>query len=408
METMSVEITTGPPEVRVPASAEVTDTVGTAEAVLSRRTGAPVRLADAEDLGGSERSVVMRVRVAETPFELPRTLVLKHYGECADTEVSDPFAHEAASCQLATALPPEIRVGPELIAHDPGRRLLVLEDLGRGSTLADVLLADDARAAERALLSWARALGRLHTTMAGREADFDALMRRLGTNSWRDPVANDIVRATSDLPDLLEGSLGLATPPDVRERLADAAGLLGGSKYRSFSPSDICPDNSLVTGNGVRFLDFEWGCVRDIVLDAAYLQFPFPSSWCAYALPENLATQMLSTWRSEVVEVWPELDDDEVLMPRLHDAQLLWVWVSTWWFLPREGQQDTPIDLHMPSPRRSTALVDRWRRLHADSAAAGRTDIEEYAGHMVEALVERFGSGALHLQPYPAFREPEK
>ncbi|MEV0696680.1 hypothetical protein AB0I53_01975 [Saccharopolyspora sp. NPDC050389] len=402
---MSVEITTGPPEVRVPVSAEATDTVGTAEAVLSKRTGAAVRLADAEDLGGSDRSVVMRVRIAESPFELPRTVVVKHYGECPEEARSDPFAHEAASCQLTTALPPEARIGPELIAHDAAERLLVLEDLGRGSTLADVLFADDPRVAERALLAWARALGRLHSTTAGCEADFDALMRRLGAKSWTDPVADDITRSVGELPELLSQTLGVDTPPRMVERLTGAAELLESSRYRSFSPSDICPDNSLVTGSsGVRFMDFEWGCVRDVAMDAAYLQYPFPSSWCSYALPENLAESMLSTWRSEIVEVWPELDDDEVLMPRLFNAQLLWVWVSTWWFLPRTGETDRPIDLHMPSPRRSTALVDRWRHLRSDADQADMADVAEFADRMVDALVDRFGAGALHLQPYPAFR----
>ncbi len=404
METMSVEITTGPPEVRVPASTEVTDTVRTAETVLSKRAGAPVRLADAEDLGGSERSVVMRVRVAETPFELPRTLVLKHYGEHPEWERSDPFAHEAASCQLATALPPEIRVGPELIAHDPQERLLVLEDLGKGSTLADVLFADDPRAAERALLGWARSLGRMHTSQAGREADFEALMRRLGASSSQDPVTDDIRRALDELPTLFDQLLSVPISDGVRQRMDSAAELLGSTRYRSFSPSDICPDNSLVTGSSVRFLDFEWGCVRDIVLDAAYLQFPFPSSWCSYAMPENLSESLLATWRSEVVEVWPDLDDDAVLRPRLFDAHLLWVWVSTWWFLPRTGELDSPIDVHMPSPRRSTALVDRWRRVREDADAAGAPEIAEHADLIVDALVERFGSGALELLPYPAFR----
>lgn len=403
-----MEITSGPPEVRLPASTAVTDTVGTAETVLSKRMGAPVRLADAEDLGGSERSAVLRVRVAETPYELPRTLVLKHYGECPDSARSDPFAHEAASCQLATALPPELRVGPELIAHDAEKRLLVLEDLGRGSTLADVLFGEDPRAAERALLAWARALGRLHTTLAGREADFDALMRRVGAKSWTDPVADDIVRSLAELPGLIEQSLGVRTSPEVSARLSAAAELLESGRYRSFSPSDICPDNSLVTGTGVRFLDFEWGCVRDVALDAAYLQYPFPSSWCSYALPENLAEQMLSTWRSEISEVWPELDDDEVLLPRLFNAQVLWVWVSTWWFLPRTGESDRPIDLHMPSPRRSTALVDRWRRLRDDAESSGDADLAGYAGELVEALVQRFGAGALQLANYPAFRSDEK
>lgn len=388
----------------MPGNAEVTDTVGTAEAVLTSRTGAPVRLADPEDLGGSDRSVVMRVRVAESPFELPRTLVLKHYGSAPDSRSSDPFAHEAASCQLATALPAEIRVGPELVAQDSEQRLLVLEDLGRGSTLADVLFGDDPRAAERALLGWARALGRMHTTMAGREADFDALMRRLGTDSWTDPVADDVERALAELPRLMEQTLGVTTSDVVTQRLTQAAHLLGPSRYRSFSPSDICPDNSLVTGNGVRFLDFEWACVRDIALDAAYLQFPFPSSWCSYAMPENLAESMLATWRSEIVEVWPDLDDDSVLRPRLVDAQLLWVWVSTWWFLPRDGEMDAPIDAHMPSPRRSSALADRWQRLRADAERGGLAEVAEYAESVVDALVDRFGSGALELRPYPAFR----
>src|SRR5699024_9091388 len=101
------------------------------------------------------------------------------------------------SCQLTTALPPEARVGPELIAHDAHERLLVLEDLGRGSTLADVLFADDPRVAERALLAWARALGKLHSTTAGCEADFDALMRRLGAGGGVDPISDDIMRAHS-------------------------------------------------------------------------------------------------------------------------------------------------------------------------------------------------------------------
>lgn len=401
---MSVEITAGPPEVRVLASSEVTDTVDKAEAILSRRVGAPVRLSDAEDLGGSNRSVVLRVRVAETPFELPKTLVLKHYGAHPEGEPDDPFAHELASCQLVTSLAPQERVGPELLAHDASERLLVFEDLGRGATLADQLLGDDPKAAERALLGWARALGRLHTTMAGREADFDALMRRLGPQSWSDPIAGDAQKALVELPGLLSDSLEVLTPSEVVRNAENAAHLLGPTKYRSFSPSDIAPENSLLTGTSVRFLDFEWGCMRDVALDAACLQVPFPASWCSYATPEALAASMLATWRSEVVQAWPELDEDEVLMPRMLDAQLLWVWVSTWWFLPRSGQRDSPLNAHVPSPRRSTALGDRWRRLRNEAAAFGAESVADHADRVVAALSARFGSETVESRIYPAFR----
>ena len=131
-----------------------------AERLLTRRAGAGVVLADPEDLGGSDRSVVARARVARNPFSLPRTLVVKHYLGEPERGRPDPFHHEVASCQLFTALPADARPSPVLIAHDPATRLLVLEDLGRSSTLADKLFGPDPADAQRCLLSWARALGR--------------------------------------------------------------------------------------------------------------------------------------------------------------------------------------------------------------------------------------------------------
>src|SRR5699024_131362 len=154
------------------------------ETVLSRRFGSAIRLEAAEDLAGTGPAAVVRARVASPSFELSRTLVVKHYPRATTEQPTDgepdPFAQEAVSYQLFTALSPADRMCPELVAHDSSHRVLVLEDLGDLSTLEDVLHGRDARTAEVALVSWARALGRLHATTAGREADFNALLRRLG------------------------------------------------------------------------------------------------------------------------------------------------------------------------------------------------------------------------------------
>src|SRR5689334_16700620 len=174
-----------------------------AERVLSRRAGAGIVLADPEDLGGSDRSVVARARVARNPFSLPRTVVVKHYLADPAPDRPDPFHYEVASCQLFTALPAEVRPSPVLIAHDPQARLLVLEDLGRSSTLADKLFGPDAEAAQRCLLGWARALGRMQAATAGREGDFGALLRRQGERAWRDPMAEEARSAIAGLPGLL-------------------------------------------------------------------------------------------------------------------------------------------------------------------------------------------------------------
>lgn len=379
-------------------------TVSAAERLLSRWCGASVRLTDPEDLGGSDRSVVLRVRVAENPFGLPRTLVVKRNLAQFPPDVPDPFAHEAASCQLLTAVQPADPVGPELITHSAEERLLVMEDLGRAPTLADKLLGADPRAAERGLLAWARSLGRLHAVTAGREADFGALMRRLGQRNWHDPIAPDARIALAELPALLAAELGVPTPEATAKRARTTVRLLGGPGFRAFSPSDLCPDNNLVTSHGVRFLDFEWGCIRDVTLDVAYLRVPFPSCWCVFRLPPGMAEAMLAAWRAEIVEMWPRLAEDEILMPRLLDAQVLWTWLSTWWLMPRGPQRDRPIvSAEVSSPLRGAALVDRWEGL-ARQCAAPEPALAEHCASVAGALRARFEVPEPALPPFPAFR----
>ncbi len=376
-----------------------------AERLLCRRLGAGIVLADPEDLGGSDRSVVARARVAHNPFSLSRTLVVKHYLAEPDPKRPDPFRYEVASCQLFTALPAESRPSPALIAHDPQARLLVLEDLGRSSTLADNLFGPDPVAARRCLLGWARALGRMQAATAGRENDFGALLRRLGERAWRDPMAEDARVAFADVPGLLTQELGVRVSPAATLEARETARLLGGTRYRAFSPSDTCPDNNLVTSRGVRFVDFEWGCFRDVTLDAAYFRVPFPACEASFSLPPGMAETMLEAWRNEIVEVWPDLDDPERLERRLLDAQLLWVWLCTWWLLPRIRVRDMPVGPDATrSPRISTALGHYWRQMALAAADGGLPATAELGTAVAAALAQRFPDAPDTLPVYPAFR----
>ena len=376
-----------------------------AERLLTRRSGATVVLADPEDLGGSERSVVARARVARNPFSLPRTVVVKHYLDDPDPERPDPFPYEVASCQLFTAMSADARPSPVLIAHDPQSRLLVLEDLGRSSTLADKLFGPDPDTARRCLLSWARALGRMQAATAGRESDFGALLRRLGERAWRDPVAEEARVALAKVPELLAEELGVMTPPQASLEAHETARLLGGTRYRAFSPSDTCPDNNLVTSRGVRFVDFEWGCFRDVALDAAYFRVPFPGCEASFALPPGMGEAMLEAWRNEIGAVWPDLDDPVILERRLLYAQLLWVWLCTWWLLPRIRVRDTSVGPDATrSPRISIVLRHYWRQM-ARAAEKGGLPASAAMGEVVaEALEKRFPDAAPTLPVFPAFR----
>ncbi|MFD8492112.1 phosphotransferase [Amycolatopsis sp. NPDC059657] len=370
--------------------------VAAGESVLARRFGSAITLVDPEDLAGTGPATVVRARVASSPFSLPKTLVIKHYPLPPTPGESDPFAQEAVSYQLFTALAPEERMCPELLAHDARYRVLVLDDLGRAPTLRDKLWSAEARAAERALISWARSLGRLHASTASREADFNALLRRLGG-----PVKGEDttpVVACAQVPAMLEEILGVPTPDSVRQRAESSAENARSASYRAFSPIDLAPDNNLVTSSGVRFLDFERGRVRNALVDAAYLRLPFASSRNALALPAGMSEAMVAAWRAEVAGVWPALADDYVLADYLMDSQLLLVWTVTWEMLPRlkpgrgAGQTST-----------QAALVTWWRELAKHAARAKLNDVADHSNAVSVALDDRYGPG-LDLALYPAFR----
>lgn len=373
-----------------------------AERLLSRRAGATVHLTEPEDLGGSGDSVVVRTRMTHNPFSDRRSVVVKQYPGAGGAV--DPFPYEVASCQLFTALPADARPSPMIIAHDPAERLLVLEDLGRSSSLADKLFGPEPDTATRCLLSWARALGRMQACTAGREDDFGALLRRLGERVRRDPIADQARAALAELPGLVQGVLGVTPSPAAVVEARATARLLGGTRFRAFSTADTCPDNNLVTSLGVRFVDFERGCFRDVALDAAYFRVPFPACPTSFALPGGVSAQMLAAWRSEVADVWPELDDGDVLEPRLVDADVLWVWWCTWTLLPRLARRDGPLGRDAGrSPWLSTALRHYWHGL-GERAASTLPATADLAGQVTAAIDDRFPDSVRALPVFPAFR----
>jgi hypothetical protein len=250
----------------------------------------------------------------------------------------------------------------------------------------------------------------MQAATAGREGDFGALLRRQGERAWRDPMAEDARAALAGLPGLLQARLGITASAEAVLEAHDTVKLLGATRYRAFSPSDTCPDNNLVTSRGVRFVDFEWGCFRDVVLDAAYFRVPFPACEASFALPPGLAAAMLEAWRAEIGGVWPDLDEPERLHRRLLDAQLLWVWLCTWWLLPRlpaagSTGRDGPIGHDAArSPRISTALAHYWDQLAATAGDGGRPATAVLARAVVGALHARFPDAPVTLSVYPALR----
>ncbi|MEU1950306.1 kinase [Nocardia rhamnosiphila] len=378
-----------------------TEVVSAAQQLLTKRMGAPVKLSDPTELSGSGRTTVLRVRVAENAFSLPRTLIIEQVrGSVSDPKnvtitpgvasVDSAFLREAVSYQFTTALSRGERPGAYLIAHSLPDRLLVLSDLGENTKLTDVLSSGIEPATRNAMMAFAQALGRMHAATVGREPDFVALLRRVDVVHRVDGIAQQAEAAVAEMPAVLRRELGMEVPDEVSEQIAHGARLFTGGRFRAFSPSDLCPDNVILNDEGARILDYEWGGFRDATLDIAYALVSFPGCLCDIELSRERALQMVEAWRAEVVGVWPALADDALLADKILEARLIWVWLSTYWFLPADHARIAAAREHGLSVPRSDALLNRWAGLAEDARCLGNDAVGDFAEAVCAVLDEHF------------------
>ncbi|ALO99732.1 hypothetical protein SHL15_8799 [Streptomyces hygroscopicus subsp. limoneus] len=335
------------------------------------------------DLGGSSRSTVVRCETAGGG-----SVIVKAFSD--EPESLRCFTAEAAGLSLGIA-------GPEVLGVDLDVPLLVMEDLGNAPTLADVLLGNDPIVAEDGLLVWARGLGRLAARSVGRRADFRRLWSRYdkGMQSWEDEPW--IARNAAELLALLD-RVAIAAPPGLAEELA-RIGTAGGEKYPAFTPGDTCPDNNLLTSEGLRLIDFEAACYQSVFLTAAYCRMPFSSCWCVFTLPAETAAEIEQAYRAEVVGVYPALAQDEVWQAGMRQATAVRTVDATVRLLPRSTVEDGPLHrTRRPAPTRRQVLAHRWE------TASGLEEFPALAETMRTLLREVAGDWeAPPLPGYPAF-----
>ncbi|MBY8859552.1 kinase [Nocardia sp. CA2R105] len=376
-----------------------TEVVSAAQHLLTKRMGAPVKLSDPIELGGSGRTTVLRVRVAENAFSLPRTLIVKQLRGAAQdrrvgglapgvASIDSAFLRETVSYQFTTALSSRHRPGAYLLAHDLPERLLILSDLGENASLTTVLSSGAEPASRNALMAFAQAMGRMHAATVGREPDFVALLRRVDVVHRVDGIAQQAEAAVTEVPKMLHRELNIDVPGEIAERIVAGNRLFSAGRYRAFSPSDLCPDNVILNAEGARFLDYEWGGFRDATLDIAYALVSFPGCLCDVELSRERARQLVEAWRSEVVGVWPALADDDVLAERILEARLIWVWLTTYWFLPADHARIAAAREHGLSIPRSAALINRWAALAEDARCTGDDILGDFAEHVSATLEE--------------------
>jgi hypothetical protein len=385
------------------ADVEVADVLAAAAAALLATGFGPVRLHEVDVLAGSARSHVVRARTSGGDG-LPSTVVVKAHVE-ATTWAAD--VREPAALGLLTATGSDL--APRLLAVAGVPPLVVLADLGVGSrSLADALMGADAGPAESLVLAWADVMARLHETTSGWDDTFASALAaeadRLGRETPpTDDMPESLDRAATGLADLLP-SLGVEPTADALDLVRHLEDLFGGGPAcRALTPSDACPDNNVLTEKGLVLLDFEGAQVRHLAWDAAYLTMPWPSCWCSWALPDELAARALARWRAGVASTVPhvasaDFDSD------LAVAEAGWAMISTAWFLERavlDAAQQVPQVIDGLDPDRRAVLLRRLRLL-ARTTDARLGPLRDLADEIHCAALSSWGESPLALAP--AFR----
>jgi hypothetical protein len=297
--------------------------------LLDQQPGDEAELTVIEQL----RPHVWRLAVVSSARGLPDSVIARVGPERAQgtprpgIDAAAVFANEWAGSVFLAQLEPVGHAGPTVLACDLGAQLLIVEDLGTGPSLATLLHGADQQRAIAALREHARLLARIAAASQPRTDDYRRLRRRAGpavAASLLDDLSSaELRRALARC----ETDLGIAPPTGLDAELEsiDRETRTPG-RWLAYTPADACPDNNVVTEDGLRLFDFGFGGLRHLALDAAYSVIPFPTCWCYAPLPSNVRDAMLTAFRSELVEALPEASDDRVWEQKL-------AWACGAWFV---------------------------------------------------------------------------
>lgn len=298
-----------------------------AESLLSHRFGGSQQLFDVEDLGGTGNSVVLRARVATTPFLQQRSVVLKYSPTTGDLLDDAAIVREVAAYQFTNTLPEDVRPGPMLLAHDIDERILVLSDSGDGDTLADLLVQPDPELRQHILRNLGTALGKMHSSTANQEANFNVLLTRmLRQHPTAEPTKD--IRDRALIPaiglglSLVENS-HIDVPVEVKDLAETAQRRLNASRTRGFTPFDLSPDN-IIVAERTQFLDYEWAGFRDVYFDLACVIAGFPQFLSTRPINDDEVAVFLDAWVYAVRDVWPNVTQEEHLHNRIVTALVGW------------------------------------------------------------------------------------
>ncbi len=381
------------------------------EEILGQKFGGRVKLGPATDLGGSNRSQVLRWQVLDGPATMPTTVVTKQV-ITAGKQIYDPdqpnkaawiLFNDWASLQfLEQVFEEHEAIAPHFYGGNRAVGLVVMQDLGVGKRLDHFLLGDDPIAAERALLEYAATHGQLHARTSGREAEFAAIRAGLGAAYRETPFASE-KRLSEVFQTFYQTAASLEIIPPVHVEAELAAlreNLLKPGPFLTYIQSDACPDNCMWAEGKLRLLDFEEAGFGLCFADGVYIRSPFPSCWCVNRLPLDIMRRMETTYHAALVKGIPQAADDKLFYKGVVAACTFWFLQRLeWWPLIRILGQDQQLTI---STARQELLL-RTEMLANTIAEFGNFPALEATVNQMWTKLQTLWPETVNIPFYPAF-----
>ncbi|UVI31848.1 hypothetical protein [Paenibacillus spongiae] len=379
--------------------------------LLSPLAGTPVRIIRSEPVSAGWSGQfetypwVVRCLIEADNSTLPASVIVKLRRLAAHGRSElFRFHNETAALEFLTSIGSTI--GPQFLAADDEAGILVMEDLGNGPSLEDLLMGSDSSAAADGLVAFAEALGRMHAATAGHAVKYYQLRSRdEKTDSAFDRVSIlglGIERMWSSLQEIMANSPFLPAPLAIHSDIDELLHVLSEpGPFLAFSNGDTCPANCRMTENGLRLFDFEHASFRHTLLDAAALRFPFPACGCWSRLPEHVARRAEDAYRKEMARSCPGVLDPAKFEHGLTVACAAWTIVRMV-RLPKLDQGDVPHPIGFS--RRGQLLDTIDITVNCSQQSRSLQPLASWLASVSDALRARWPHVPSTQPFYPAFR----
>jgi len=370
--------------------------------VVQRAFGTSCRVGSAEPLGGERpRSEVLRVWL--TGGDAPRSVVVKHSKVSADSDPQlDRFHAELSALRLLDSLG-DHHLAPQLVGDSPHVHVIVMTDLGSGPSLADLLQGGAPRAAATWMHAYAESLGRLGALTHARVGDLHDIRTGLGAQDGLMLWDRSVRSLNDELGQVLAG-VGVPLNDGAAGELDEVRRqLCADPTWRTLTSGDPCPDNTVLGTNGrVAHFDFEFACARSALVDGTYLTMPFPTCWCANAIPPAQQDSLMRSYRAALADGVPAARDDDGFAGAVVAASAYWLVRSLVWHLPVASTADQVWGI-------STLRQRLVQRLSSFVHVARHHDLMPAFANAAEALHRLLRGAWVGLTPmptYPGLRTP--